>query len=106
MSIINLTPHVININNIAIQPSGQIARVASTSKVVDVIDIDGQSVEVVETVFGEVDYGGPCWRQPGTYYLVSALVRLAAKGRTDLLSPGEQTRDSSGKVTGCKNLTR
>lgn len=104
MSIINLTPHVINVGSLAIAPEGAIARVTSTTKVVEVIVIDGVEVEVVETLFGEVQ-GLPEYSE-GTYIIVSALVRLAAKGRTDLLSPGEQIRNAAGQVTGCKNLTR
>lgn len=103
MTVINLTPHVINVGTIAIPPSGAIARVTSTTKVVDVITVEGVEVDVVETVFGEVQ-GLPEYRE-GVYIVVSALVRIAS-GRPDLLSPGEQTRDKEGRVTGCKNLTR
>ncbi|MEK7765229.1 MAG: hypothetical protein AAB368_03225, partial [bacterium] len=41
---------------------------------------------------------------PATYYLVSAIVAShpAASGRTDLLVPAEQVRDSAGRVTGCR----
>jgi len=100
MSIINLTPHVINVNSLAISPSGTVARVTSATKVVGVID----GIDIVETSFGEVQ--GLPEKVEGTFLLVSALVRLAVKNRSDLLSPGEQIRDSEGKVVGCKNLTR
>jgi hypothetical protein len=102
--LINLTPHTINLPGLALEPSGQVARVMSTTTVVGSVD----GVDVVSTSFGEVE--GLPEKVPGTYFVVSlpitvALVRLVS-GRTDLLSPGEQTRDAAGKVIGCKNLTR
>ena len=104
MKLVNLTPHVINVGSLAIAPSGAIARVTSTTKVVEVINIDGNPVDVIETRFGEPN--GLPEQLPGVYLVVSSLVRLAANQRGDLLSPGEQVRDAAGQVTGCRNLTR
>ncbi len=104
--IINLTPHTINVASTAIAPSGVVARVSSSTKKVGEVEVDGFTVDIVETVFGEVE-GLPA-PEPGAgvWFLVSALVRIAAQGRTDLLSPGEQVRNAAGQVVGCKNLTR
>lgn len=104
MRLVNLTPHVINVGNLAIAPSGAIARVASATEVVEQIFVDGNAVDIVQTKFGSPQ-GLPA-PEEGVYFLVSSLVRLAAPERVDLLSPGEQTRDAQGRVTGCKNLTR
>ena len=101
---VNLTPHVISGSNWSITPSGVIARVSSTTKVVEKQLIGDNVVDIVETSFGEVENLPE--EQPGVYLVVSALVRLAAKNRHDLLSPGEQVRNAAGQVVGCKNLTR
>jgi hypothetical protein len=105
MNIINLTPHTININEVAIQPTtGVIARVTASTRTVEVVIVNGTPVDIVETTFGEVENLPE--EVPGTYLIVSSLVRLAAKNRKDLLSPGEQIRNDAGQVVGCKNLTR
>ncbi len=103
--IINLTPHVLNIiiaegevRNV--DPSGEIARVA-TSKV-DCDAVDG--IPVVKTGFGAVEGLPP--QQSGVWLVVSRLVLSAATERTDLLAPGELVRDTAGKPIGCKGLSR
>jgi hypothetical protein len=100
MALVNLTPHVINVGSLAIAPNGAIARVSSS--VVKIDEVDG--VDVVKTTFGTVE--GLPNTQEGVWLIVSALVRLAAPERSDLLSPGEQVRNAAGQVVGCKNLTR
>lgn len=85
-------------------PSGSVPRVSSTANVVSSID----GIDVVETVFGEVE-GLPEARQD-TVYLVSALVRLAATDRTDLVSPdtspASAVRNDRGHIVGVKRFTR
>jgi len=48
--------------------------------------------------------------QPGVYLVVSMVVPpvAAARGRWtgDLLTPGQQVRDSAGRVIGCRSLVR
>ena len=104
--IINLTPHVINIINIhqeymneeLIHPSGIIARVSEQSKHFCFIG----EVEIIKKVLGVVEnLPEP---KDGVFYIVSAMVRMAAPERKDILSPGDQVRDMEGKIIGCKNL--
>ena len=44
--------------------------------------------------------------QPGTFYIVSRMVALAAPERRDLLIPGPLIKEKDGEVIGCKGLTR
>lgn len=44
--------------------------------------------------------------EEGVFYVVSALVRLAAPERTDFLSPGPLVRGADGQPIGCRGLTR
>lgn len=50
------------------------------------------------------------YKVPTVYYVVSLVVAQAARaiGRTtaDLLTPGQQVRDETGRVTGCRSLAR
>jgi len=100
---VNLTPHVINIINpsgqMDLPPSGVVARVATTTAVVD--EIDG--VEIIETSFGKLEALPP--PQEGVYYIVSRIVLEAAR-RGDLLSPGPLVRGPTGQPIGCKGLSR
>ncbi len=49
-------------------------------------------------------------REPAVYYVVSTITAAEARcaGRTteDLLTPGQQVRDPSGRVVGCRSLAR
>ena len=104
--IINTTPHDIKI----VSEEGEVlrtfpkaetpVRVAATVKTVGELDC----IAIEETVFGEVE--GLPEAEEGTYYIVSRLVASAASGRTDLLVPGQQVRNSDGVVVGCKSLSR
>jgi hypothetical protein len=40
----------------------------------------------------------------GTVYIVSAMVREAARDRIDVFSPGSLIRDDAGNVVGCDGL--
>lgn len=119
MLIINLTPHTISVTNGTekwdILPSGSIARATEHPVPSDPIDglptthvsfgaVEGlpTSVPAIDPTTGDfvVD----------TYYIVSALAADAAyrSGRTyvDLLVPGQQIRDSNGRIIGCASLCR
>ena len=104
MNFVNLTPHALNIvqsdgSFYTLPPSGQVARVATTRTIVN--EIDG--IEIYETQFGEVE--GLPERNSQDILIVSALVAQRAN-RADVYSPGELVRDESGKVIGCRGLTR
>ena len=107
MKIKNFTPHnvvvIVNETKIVI-PSDGIARVTETKTVAPSIDVDGVAVETFVSAFGEVENLPP--QEEGVMVIVSALVASAAKGRDDLLVPGELVRDDGGNIVGCKSLRR
>jgi len=102
--IINATPHTINVVNeqmeivATFEPSISV-RVASTTQIVG--EICGIPLDT--TVFGEVE-GLPKYRED-VYYIVSRLVKSALPDRKDLLCPGQQVRNETGQVIGCKSLS-
>ena len=108
MKLKNFTPHnvVIVINNATkiVIPSDGIARVTETKTVAPSIDVDGAIIETFISAFGEVENLPP--QEEGVMLIVSALVASAAKGRDDLLVPGELVRDDGGNIVGCKSLRR
>lgn len=108
MRLVNLTPHAVTLiasngSQVVVQPSGSLARVATTEKVVGNTEIEGLEFPIVATQFGEVQ--GLPEQEEGTMYLVSALVKEAAAARGDLVSPGAQVRNEQGQVVGCKSLS-
>ena len=103
----NFTPHnVVIVNNLTkiVIPSDGIARVTETKTVAPSIDVDGVIIETFISAFGEVENLPP--QEEGVMVIVSALVASAAKGRDDLLVPGELVRDDGGNIVGCKSLRR
>ena len=116
-NLVNLTPHVINVVAcgqevlVAIPPSGDVARCASTNVprgIVNIINVNGKpccgfQVEIKTPTIGEV-VGLPPF-QEGTFYLVSLVVRQASPTRGDLYSPGDLLRGADGQPMGCKFLS-
>ena len=111
--LINLTPHTINIVTedgtpiLSLESQG-VARVAATTEVVGVIQVDEMIVPQTHTTFGEVE--GLPDQAPGVGYIVSNMIisALAQQGirRDDLFTPGMQVRDDQGRVIGCRSLDR
>lgn len=106
MTIINLTPHTINICNASgeiireIPASGQLCRVSS--RTVQTGEIDG--IPVTETQFGDVEnLPAP---QDGTVFIVSLAVASRVPERQDVFVPSESVRDAQGRIIGCKSLGR
>lgn len=109
MSLVNLTPHPVNLygnRDVAegpkevIPPSGTVVRVAT-------IELGTQlgaagSYELVQ--YGHLDGLPP--RKEGTVYIVSLVAALAARGRDDLLAPYVEVRNESGTMIGCRFLQR
>jgi hypothetical protein len=100
---VNLTPHTINVVGdveMAIAPSGNLARCREVSTSVG--NIDG--VPLVSKTFGTVE--GLPEAQDGTIYIVSALVLAALKGsgRTDVVCPGDPVRNDAGQIIGCRSF--
>jgi hypothetical protein len=112
MDIINLTPHSLNLvspngETTTIQPSGQVARVASQSGQ-EIFLGPGLSCLVFSApTWGEVEgLPGP---QADTIYIVSGLVAGRLNGRPDVFSPGTgpkdgAVRDEQGRITGVTRL--
>ena len=104
--IVNLTPHPVHMVNDQIgdrvstyvvetyPTSGRVARVATKTSMVNIVD----GFRVFTQELGEVT--GLPDPVAGTYYLVSAMVRSALPHRTDLISPGDAVRDSEGNIVG------
>lgn len=111
--IVNLTPHQITVRwwlpdgkltDRELEPSGTIARATEIQMAAEPID----GIPTSYATYGAVDGLPP----PSTevYYVVSALAAQAAysagRSTSDLLVPGGQYRDFSGRIAGCTSLTR
>jgi hypothetical protein len=104
MTIINLTPHTINIERadgtlIEVAPSGTVARCAETRA--ERPAIEGVGVTLAQ--FGEVE-GLPA-PQLGKIFVVSALVLAQVPHRADVFAPGPAVRDEQGRIIGCVGLS-
>lgn len=104
MQIINATPHDVNI----VGENGQVVRTYAASGICPRCSVSREAVDEIDgirinrTVFGDI-VGLPEYVE-GTYYIVSAIVANAAKGRQDLLITDDAVRDDKGRVIGCKAL--
>ena len=115
MNIINLTPHELTLIGEAekiigrIAPTGQVARVKTLATEVGQVVVDGHTVPIVATTYGEVEnLPEP---QEDTTYVVSILVVQALGGRrSDVVAPdtGPQSvvRDALGQIKGVRRFTR
>jgi hypothetical protein len=108
---INLTPHKVTVYDskgekiiAEIPPSGLVARVAVTSKIIG--EVAGIPVRKAE--YGEIEnLPDP---MPDTYYIVSTVVLIALKEkgihRSDVISPDTNldsaVRDSEGRIVGVR----
>jgi len=105
MKIKNLTPHSLTIvgayGTISVPASGIVARLAVTRTALAPVIVDGVEIAVSLPVMGEVTDLPVA--EDGVILVVSALV-AGAVNRTDVMSPGELIRDSSGNVIGAKGL--
>ncbi len=105
----NLTPHALNLMPagptgpvVTIPPSGLVARCAVDRVQVDTVTVDGISVPVNQTRFGEVsDLPEP---QEGTIFIVSALTAQAVPERKDVYITDDAVRDEQGRIIGCRAL--
>jgi len=109
MRIVNLTPHPLNMMpegpdgpTVTIPPSGQVARCATSRVQVDAVTVDGITVPVNQTRFGEVT--GLPDPQPDTIYVVSALVAQAVPDRPDVFIVDDAVRDDQGRIIGARAL--
>lgn len=101
---INLTPHTLSIikadgSTIDIQPSGNIARVSSTSTIVATF----KGINVSQQTFGDVINLPDS--EEGIIYIVSRMVKDRVPDRADVLVPGAPVRDAEGKIIGANGLS-
>lgn len=111
--LVNLTPHPIVLRapdgaDHVVPTSGQVARTTATPGTLGTVD--GIPVPVASpTTYGEVvGLPGP---QDGVYYIVSAIVGAAVRGRADVLCPGTgpndgAIRDDAGRIVAVTRLVR
>lgn len=91
---VNCTPHEVKLNDGRVfTPSGIVPRVSQSY-------CDTENPDILRTTYGSVEnLPDPV---PGTYYIVSALVREACKDRGDLVSPAsahpECVRNEKGHI--------
>jgi hypothetical protein len=109
VKIVNCTPHPVVVcgegyQRTVIQPSGIVARIAAKQKEVAAISVNGISVPIYSTEYGQVE--GLPDPSPNTFYIVARLVLQACPNRKDLIAPGELVRDANGTVIGCKGFSR
>jgi len=113
VSLINLTPHAINLYDsegeevVSVLPvSGSIARAKE-----EIIKVEGLYTEeivypVVEKAYSAVENLPP--PTPGKVYVVSIVVKAALPNRDDLYcpdtGPGSAVRDHQGRVLGVRRL--
>ena len=103
MTIVNCTPHAINIMDsegkeiLTLEPSGICPRCSVERKKVG--DING--IPINKSIFGDVyDLPSP---EHDTIYIVSRLVAEATR-REDLYIVDDAVRDENGRIIGCRAL--
>jgi hypothetical protein len=109
MKLVNLTPHPLCLMpggpegpTVTIPPSGIVARCATSRVQVDTVSLDGVTVPVNKTEFGEVT--GLPDPQEGTIYIVSSLVAQAVPDRQDVFIVDDAVRDEQGRIIGARAL--
>lgn len=98
---LNLTPHAIVISTsegiVTIPPSGTVARVSTTTVPAGTTIVNGVTVDLYSTVYGDVE-GLP---EEGTPVIVSAMVAARVPGRAGVFSPrtdGSAIRNEKGQI--------
>lgn len=107
VKLVNLTPHPLAIHAggkvLDIPVGGTSPRLAtSRTDCAPINAFPGITVPVSMPTMGAIQ--GLPDPQPGTVFIVSALVAAEAK-RPDVLSPGEAIRDADGRIIGANGLS-
>ena len=114
--VINLTPHAVNIIGedgsiiASIPPAGKVARVKTVATKTGTIEVDGRTIDVVSTSYGEVEDLPDS--SPDIVYIVSVLVLQALRGLRDDdvvcpdTGPESVVRDPKGGIVGVKRFTK
>lgn len=109
-NLINCTPHPVNIldeNEGTVKiyaASGILPRCSVETTIVGCIDVDGSSVNITDTTFGDVE--NLPLEEEGTLLIVSRLVLSACPDRSDLIVPNDVVRNEKGHVVGCRSFAR
>jgi hypothetical protein len=113
MRLINCTPHdVVFVGSdgeiVATLPSSGIVPRVFQQEIVPVsgneIDVDGVKVPFVILRWGDPQDLPPV--VPGTCYVVSAITQNACSWRSDLVTVTDMVRDQTGRIIGCRKLSR
>lgn len=105
ITIVNLTPHAINICNedgepiVTVEPSGEIARIDVSRRIMGMIN---GIIPVFSSQMG-MPYRLPS-RIENTIYIVSGMFK-AQVDRSDLYQPGELLRNEKRQPIGCIGLS-
>lgn len=105
-TIINLTPHAINILSadnqpvVTIEPSGSLARLSTSRECIGTIN----GIPVNATIMGELT--GLPDPEPGVVYVVSLAAAKAVPDRDDVFVTDDAVRDEAGRIIGCRALAR
>jgi hypothetical protein len=104
VTFINLTPHTVNVQSgkeaQTFPPSGRVARVGTSSVIVDVLN----GIDIVKTTFGNVE--DVPTSGDNIMYIVSRRVKNALPARDDLVVPDGIVRDAVGnQVAGCTRFS-
>ena len=108
MNIKNMTPHTVTLigeggSSEHIHPTGICPRCAQESVKIGEVTVNGVTVPIVKTVFGEVSDLPD--REEDTIFIVSLPVAKTA-ARDDLVIPTDLVRDDGGVIIGCRALGR
>jgi len=98
VTVLNLTPHVINVAGLAIQPEPVAARLAQKTEKVGMLG----EIPITQEVFGVAENLPE--QQDDVFYIVSALMAGQLTHRNDLLVPGKALRDETGRIIGSESL--
>lgn len=103
---INTTPHDIHLHIngeiITFPRSERPARAEEIKFEVTPYRVAGEEIPVFRKKFGEVrDLPRPV---PGVIFITSQVVKDAAKGRRDLVTPDSLVRDDEGRIIGCEGF--
>lgn len=101
----NMTPHVVTVVDAeggviaSFEPSGEIARVATSAEVVE--NIGG--VDIYRVEMGDTNIPDP---EEGVGLIVSTMIMTSFPERKDLFAPYGLVRNEEGTVIGCQGLSR
>ena len=103
MKIINLTPHNINFilkdKTIILSPETTPLRLVEETKVIGKIN----DIPITKTTYNLVSTPK---KQKDTIYIVSKIILEAYPEREDFYMINESIKDETGRIIGCKSLTR